>query len=145
MYWYSFQTGRLPRKLSRQDDGRLPPVLIFFLELIGYQFFLAFRHNTITKILDSDPGAASPGRASLDRTVEMANESDSEMTGALPTLSGAKNPPAPGLGASKHASLDNLVRDKPAQVKEPAPKPQAKPAKVNGIPSLLNDADAVRE
>ena len=75
----------------------------------------------------------------------MVNESDSEMTGALPTLSGAKNPPAPGLGVLKYASLDNLVRDKPAQVKEPALKPQAKPAKVNGIPSLLNDADAVRE
>ena len=78
--------------------------------------------------------------------VEMANESDSEMTGALPTPSGAKNPPsAPGLGASKYASLDNLVRDKPAQAKEPAPKPQAKPAKTNGIPLLLDDADAVRE
>ena len=91
---------------------RLPPVLIFFLETIGYQFFLAFRHNTITKILDSDLGAASPGRVTLDRAVEMVNESDSEITGAFPNLSGAKHP-TPGLGASKYASLDNLVRDKP--------------------------------
>ena len=59
------------------------------------------------------------------------------MTGALPTSSGAKNPPsAPGLGASKYASLDNLVCDKSAQ---------AKPAKTNGIPLLFDDADAVRE
>ena len=84
---------------------------------------MAFRYNTITKILDSDPGTASPERASLNRIVEMANESDSEITDALPTFSEAKNPPAPGLGVLKYASLDNLVRDKPAQAKEPAPKP----------------------
>ena len=122
------------------EPYRLPPILIFFLETIGYQFFLAFRYNTITKILDSGPGAASPGRVSLDRTVEIVNESDSEITGALPNSSGAKHL-TPGLRALKYASLDNLVRDKPALV----PKAPVKLAKANGIPSLLNDANVVRE
>ena len=70
----------------------------------------------------------------------MVNESDSEITGVLPNSSGAKHP-ASGLRALKYASLDNLVRDKPALV----PKAPAKLAKANGIPSLLDDANAVRE
>ena len=70
----------------------------------------------------------------------MVNESDSEITGALPNSLGAKHP-APGFGASKYASLDNLVRDKPA----PVPKAPAKPAKANKIPSFLDDVNAVRE
>ena len=101
---------------------------------------MASRHNTITKILDPDPGATSPGRVSRDRTVVMVNESDSEITGAFPNSSGAKYP-APGLGALKYASLDNLVRDKPA----PVLKAPAKLAKANEIPLLLDDVNAVRE
>ena len=101
---------------------------------------MASRYNTITKILDPDPGTASPGRVFRDCTVVMVNESDSKITGAFPNSLGAKYP-TPGLRALKYASLDNLVRDKPALV----PKALAKLAKANGIPSLLNDANAVRE
>ena len=101
---------------------------------------MVFRYNTITKILDSDLGAASPGRVSLNRTVEIVNESDFEITGAFPNSLKAKYP-TPGLRALKYASLDNLVRDKPALVL----KAPAKLAKTNEIPSLLDDANAIRE
>ena len=93
---------------------------------------MVFRYNTITKILDPNLGTTSLGRVSLDCIVEIVNESNSEIIGALPNSSKAKYP-TPGLRASKYASLDNLVRDKPALV----PKAPVKLAKANGIPSLL--------
>ena len=78
------------------------------------------------------------GRVFRDYTVVMVNESDSEITGAFPNSLKAKHP-TPGLRALKYASLDNLVRDKPASVL----KAPVKLAKVNKIPSLLNNANAV--